>query len=147
MADLSSFNKSDSVVVKSNTEDPDLGIDLAGWQGRFVELDKKERLVLIEWDNMTLKSMPKSLIEACGWEKYLNQALQFPFEARINTSHKGALQSGDLVRVKGISILDDSYGVIVELRLGRRRYDHPLHQISPTDEDHPNDQIIDDYST
>jgi len=38
----------DSVVVKSGTKDPDLEIDIGGWQGRIVEIDKNQKTFLIE---------------------------------------------------------------------------------------------------
>jgi hypothetical protein len=52
------FKIGDSVVVKSGVKDPDLGIDIAGWQGRIAEIEKKDSSVGIAWDSMTLKNMP-----------------------------------------------------------------------------------------
>jgi hypothetical protein len=82
------------------------------------------------------------------WENHLRKVLQFPFDAEISTADdRGPLQPGDKVRVHDISLLDDSYGVIVKIRLGRRRYDHPLNQLKPIDKNDPNSQIIKDYAT
>jgi len=35
----------DSAVVKSGVKDPDLGIDIEGWQGRVIEVDAKHKLI------------------------------------------------------------------------------------------------------
>lgn len=52
----------DSVIVKPNTIDPDLGIDLGGWQGRISQVSETENLVCIDWDSITLKAIPDAAI-------------------------------------------------------------------------------------
>ena len=64
----------DSVVVKPSVKDPDLGIDIGGWQGRVSEANADEDVICIDWDSMTLKDMPPSIIDKCeeegwGWTK------------------------------------------------------------------------------
>jgi len=190
VATACNFKIGDSVVVKPEVKDPDLGIDIEGWQGRIVEIEKKDSSVGIAWDSMTLKSMPDWIIVKCEtdgldwrrmylhsnevelatpgdtevvpdgvdpdevwpahkrWEKHLRKVLQFPFDAEISGAHpRGPLQPGDRVRVHDISLLDDSHGVIVKIRLGHRRYDHPLDRLKPLDKNDPNFQIIKDYAT
>jgi hypothetical protein len=81
------------------------------------------------------------------WKEHLEHVLVFPFEATIvGYLDKGPLRPSDKVAVKSISALDDLYGVIVELRHARKRYDHPLDDIVVIDEDSPNFQHVDDYS-
>jgi len=44
----------DSVVVKSEVNDPEYGGDISGWQGRITELIKDEdvmQTVMIAWDS------------------------------------------------------------------------------------------------
>ncbi len=190
MAATFSLKIGDSIVVKPGVKDPDLGIDIEGWQGRVIEADTKHNLIGIAWNGMTLKSVPDWVIVKCEiegwdwrrmhlpvdgvelatpedmeagpdevdpddvwdahkrWENHLRQVLQFPFDAEIHAAHpRGPLQPGDRVRVHDISLLDDSHGVIVKIRLSRRRYDHPLYQLRPVDKNDPNYQIIDDYAT
>ncbi len=55
----------DSVVVKPGTKDPDIGGDISGWQGRVSEFGEWEgkTTVCIVWDSVTLKSMPRAMIE------------------------------------------------------------------------------------
>jgi len=43
----------DSVVVKPEGVDPDLGVDIGGWCGRVAEEPNPEGMVLIGWDNVT----------------------------------------------------------------------------------------------
>ena len=81
-----------------------------------------------------------------AWQKYLEKTLAFPFDAVVSGyQDKGPLQSGDSVSVKKISIVDDLYGVIVELRRGRKKYHHPLCDFEVINEDSANHQPIKDY--
>lgn len=52
------------VVVKSDVVDPDLNIDIGGWQGRVVEIDYG-RTALIRWDSITMREMSKQLLIRC----------------------------------------------------------------------------------
>ncbi|MGD9731657.1 MAG: calcium-binding protein [Desulfamplus sp.] len=77
---LRKFRKGSSVIVKPDVTDPDFKINLGGWQGRIVKLEKNN-LVLIEWDSITLNQMPdetiiQSEIDGLDWTKmslYLNE--------------------------------------------------------------------------
>ena len=89
----------DSVVVKSGTKDPDLEIDIGGWQGRIVEIDKNQKTFLIEWDSHTLKHMPSEVIEQCeamnwDWERmYLYQEDIDPADPRDNNEDRENISS------------------------------------------------------
>ena len=52
------------VVVKPDVVDPDLGIDITGWQGRVLEIDYGGT-ALIRWDSITLREMSKELLIQC----------------------------------------------------------------------------------
>jgi len=58
----------DSVIVKPNIKDPDLNIDIGGWQGRISEVNEKDNLICIGWDSITLKQMPSETIDQCEEE-------------------------------------------------------------------------------
>jgi hypothetical protein len=66
-----------SVVVKPGIEDPDLKINISGWQGRITEVIEKDNLICVSWDSITLKQMPGETIDqseeqGLGWtEMYL----------------------------------------------------------------------------
>ncbi len=53
----------ESVAVRAGVRDPDTGSDISGWQGRISAIRADEELILtIQWDSLTLKSMPTILI-------------------------------------------------------------------------------------
>ena len=51
----------DSVIVKAHIEDPDLNINIGGWQGRILEINEKDNLICIRWDSITLRCPVKQL--------------------------------------------------------------------------------------
>lgn len=81
-----------------------------------------------------------------AWERYFEKTLAFPFDAKVlGYQDRGPLQSGDKVSVKKISLVDDHYGIIVELRRGRKKYDHPLYDLEVINKDSINYQPVKDY--
>ncbi len=72
------FQLNDSVVVKAGVKDPDTGMDIGGWQGRVAKIEE-DNLLCIDWDSLTLKSIPESYITNCeqegfGWSQYYTYA-------------------------------------------------------------------------
>jgi hypothetical protein len=55
----------DSVIVKPTIQDPDFGLDIGGWQGRVSDVVEDGEVALIEWDSLTLKDLPDSMIAKC----------------------------------------------------------------------------------
>jgi Calcium binding len=55
----------DSVIVKPSVQDPDFGVSVGGWQGRISEVLEDGKLICIDWDSLTLKDIPDSMIESC----------------------------------------------------------------------------------
>jgi len=56
----------DSVVVKEGVEDPDTGGSIGGYQGRIIDIGEDANghtYVSVQWDSITLKSIPLSSIE------------------------------------------------------------------------------------
>ena len=67
------FKIGDSIVVKHGVKDPELSADIGGWQGRISEV-QDDNLVCVNWDSITLKEMPASVIKKCeqegwGWDQ------------------------------------------------------------------------------
>jgi hypothetical protein len=80
------------------------------------------------------------------WEEYLEQHLCFPFEAVVDEyQERGALKAGDKASIKSISMVDEMYGIIVALRVGRKKYEYPLCEFAATDKQSSNYQLIQDY--
>jgi hypothetical protein len=83
-----------------------------------------------------------------AWEEYLEEHLAFPFEAEVDEfQDRGPLQAGDRLKVTGIGLVDDHYGVIVDVRKERRKYAFPLCDLAVVDERSPQRQLIEDYRT
>lgn len=82
-----------------------------------------------------------------AWKKYLENVLIFPFDANIiGCIDKGPLKFGDTVSIKSIALIDDLYGIIVELRFGRKKFHHPLDDLEVIGKKSSNYQHINDYS-
>ena len=71
------FEVGDVVRVKEDVEyNDDLDWDIAGWQGRVAKITEADpKMLLIEWDSVTLENMSSSLIEkseleGLNWEQY-----------------------------------------------------------------------------
>ena len=83
-----------------------------------------------------------------AWEKYLEKNLQFPFETFVHENWgRGPLNEGDILKVFGIELADDSYGIIVACRKGRKSYDFPLVDLKVTEKKSINSDIIEAYRT
>jgi len=84
--------------------------------------------------------------EGLSWVEYLNSALVFPFEAEVSEyQDEGELQMGDRLVVKKVVGEDDKYGLIVEGRVGRRKFHFSLIDLALIDENSPNQRPIDEY--
>jgi hypothetical protein len=62
------FKVGDSVIVKQGVLDPDLGTDIGGSQGRIWEIEGQSHIIGIDWDSITLKNIPDSVINKCKVE-------------------------------------------------------------------------------
>jgi hypothetical protein len=84
--------------------------------------------------------------ELYAWEAYLEAHLAFPFEAEVyEHQDRGPLRIEDRLKVTGIGLVDDHYGIIVDVRKGRRKYAFPLCDLDVVDENSPNHQLVKDY--
>src|SRR5258706_9581453 len=64
----------ESVVVKPGVTDPDTGHDIGGWQGRISAILDEGEILTIQWDSLTLKSIPPAHIawseeEGLSWSE------------------------------------------------------------------------------
>jgi hypothetical protein len=213
------FKIGQTVKVKIGVLCPDDSeFNLSGWTGRIIDLvEDEEPTIGIEFDSITLKSMPEKFIKKSeqedldwsriyldvndvertksrdteqeakivrneikkhfewigigsggeliqsvinsaesfkewdalkAWEKYLEENLQFPFETLIHEyQERGPLNEGDKLKVFGIELVDDHYGIIVACRKERKRYDFPLVDLKVTEKKSINSNIIEAYRT
>ena len=116
---------------------------IAGQYGR-VDLDEQDRRI-----QQVLAGVDEDdELDALNvWEEFLEKNLTFPFEAGVHESQeRGSLKAGDRVKVIEITDVDDMYGIIAHLRVGRKSYHFPLCDLEVVDESSPNFQPVDDYS-
>ena len=87
------------------------------------------------------------LDEFGAWEEHLEKNLRFPFEAEIaELLERGPLRVGDTVIVTGnTDAIDEKYGILVDLKMGRRKYAFPLCDLEATDKKSANYQLVKDY--
>jgi hypothetical protein len=89
----------------------------------------------------------EDLDEFGAWEEYLEKNLRVPFEAEVaEFQERGPLRAGDRVTVTGIVDTDEMYGIIVNLKVGRRKYAFPLCDLEATDKKSANYQLVKDYA-
>jgi len=82
------------------------------------------------------------------WTEYLGQNLAFPFDAEvIDFQEQGPLQTGDVVTVNRIRVVDDTHGIIVAVTQAGNPYDFPLYDLEVMDENSRNYLLVDDYGT
>ena len=212
------FKIGDSVKVKKGVLVPDYQrLCIEGWQGRVTEFHEgRSPLIGIQWDSVTLRSMPREYVEECEtegydysemglsvddvvqtsprdsagdveraqeelaqsvswlalgeegrrikevltgideddeweafkrWEAHLRDVIAFPLDARVAESQgEGPLDVGDRISVTGIAETVDLYGIIVDLKHGRKRYQFPLCDLEVVDKKSRNYQPVKDYA-
>ena len=81
-----------------------------------------------------------------AWEPYLAEKLVFPFDAVVSEyQESGYLQAGDKISVRRLREVHELYGLLVELRRGRERYDFPLCDLEVAHNPSSNYQPVKDY--
>lgn len=80
-----------------------------------------------------------------AWCEYLEENLQFPFEARI-IDEPEPLEIGDIIKVTGIDGVYDLYGIVVIARKGRKKYWYSLCLLELVEKGGKNYQLVDDYN-
>lgn len=79
------------------------------------------------------------------WLNYLEKELIFPFKASIQDSENLELQWKDIVNVKQIEDFADMYGVLLEIRKGRKKFIFPLCDLEVVEKQSRNRFIIDAF--
>ena len=212
---MKKFKKGASVRFQLGTKDPNTGIDISKWQGRIIEVEDDE-IVLIELDSVTLRSLPESYIIYCEedgygwgeyywptselesaeprdstaereavydeiahrhrwahleeegqriskivgdsddhslkavqkWKKQLNTNLTFPFRAEVSewSSHGRHVKIGDKVKVLGIDMIDDHYGILVDCKFRYSTLVLPLADLTVADVNAPQHDLVHLYA-
>jgi len=113
----------------------------------------KERLIAFDEQDKRIEKLLTDIDEddqierMKAWRIYLEDNLEFPFEAEINEPQEGNfLKMGNRLEVTRIEDFDDLYGVIVSVTYKRRKYSLPLCDLEVVDKDSTNFTPVDDYS-
>lgn len=69
------FKLGDCVRFKNGQKDEASGLDIGGWQGRIIEINENQKMLLAALDSITLKSLPRGYLEeseeeGLGWTEY-----------------------------------------------------------------------------
>jgi len=116
---------------------------------RFIEMKRAEKLYEEQErrvDEFVRKCSSEDDMEIEeAWQNYLEEHMQFPFEAEI-VDDPGPLEVGDIIKVTAIEGSDDLYGIIVKVKMGRKQYSFPLCLLEPVEKENNNFQLVDDYN-
>jgi hypothetical protein len=98
--------------------------------------------------DLSPKELKKKDEVRLAWYMFLTKHLKFPFEAKVNLfSFSQNLKNGDEVKVLGINDMVDMYGVLMDVKFSRYKYQFPLVELIPTEIDSENFIIIEAYQT
>ena len=105
----------------------------------------KERDERIEMEIIVDTYSPEE--QAMGWYAYLDDTLEFPFEARCLTEREGfPLEEGETVRVVGMSPTDPTLSqMFVTIEWMNKELGVPLKQLEPIDASSNTEQAIADW--
>jgi len=81
------------------------------------------------------------------WQAYLQEHLTFPFVAIVVEAQRGPIPQNAEVIVTEISLVDDTVGIVVRIRIKRRVYHIPLCELRAINATAELKQLIDDYTT
>ena len=87
--------------------------------------------------------------DAClkAWFEHLEKTLTFPFEAELAESEDyGPIRAGDTVQVIGLNDIFEDYGILVDVKKDRRKYQLPLVDLRVKDNQASQCQVIEDYA-
>ena len=85
--------------------------------------------------------------QAMGWYYYLEDRIQFPFQARcVKTRRISPLKEGELVKVICMAPEDECMReMFVEIQWQNRTFGVPLAQLQPLDVDEATEETVEDW--
>ncbi len=83
--------------------------------------------------------------QADRWFEFLSSKITFPFDAVVLHTESSGLSFGDIVSVKKIDNLIDMYGLLVEIRKGRKKYIFPICDLEVLDKKSENYLLFDAF--
>lgn len=143
----------DSMVLGADEVLPAKARDNEQERAKLCEgIEKRHRYDYLADENPGIREVLGGLedgdIMSClaAWEEHLSAALKFPFEAKVAEQiTRYPVGVGEKVLLTGLEDADDLYGLLVNVRFGRKQYTLPLCDLEATDENSPNYQPLRDY--
>jgi hypothetical protein len=116
----------DSVVVKDGIKCPDMeSLSIAGWQGLIIDIfdDDDEMIVEINWDSITLKSLPKYYIkdseeEGLSWDRMILGVDDVKLTSPRDTEKDVQKTTDELAKLHAWDFLDEEGPRISEVLKG-----------------------------
>jgi hypothetical protein len=108
-------------------------------------MKKSERIENIKKKALNDVLTKKTDIQLDAWLEYLEKELSFPFKASIQDSENLELKWKDIVNVKQIEDFADMYGILLEIRKGRKKFIFPLCDLEVVERQSRNRFIIDAF--
>jgi hypothetical protein len=82
-----------------------------------------------------------------AWYDHLEKKLTFPFEAELAEFETyGPIRPGDAVRVIAFNEIFEDYGILVDVKKGRARFQIPLADLEVKDQQAPQYRLVKDYA-
>lgn len=110
-----------------------------------VELDEQEKLIEEILEGVDEENWSEAEER---WEEYLKNNLKFPFKVEVvdRCEHTQEISNGDILNVKKFLGTFDLYGIIVETRKGRYKYELPLCELEVSDKSSDNYIKVEAYN-
>jgi len=110
------FSVGDVVVVKSGGLDPDLGIEIGGWQGQVVEVSEEDdgQAVTIAWDESTIRQMDPVILKYCQLEDFDHAKMT------LQASELRLMFARGPVLISNVATMEEIDAKVTELRTRRR---------------------------
>lgn len=86
-----------------------------------------------------------SLNDFENWTNYLEQHLNFPFEAKLRGSGRSNKNNGGLIQVFGLKSIDGEGHIVAAKANGKKGRSYPLAHLQAADENSKEFQILEDY--
>ncbi|MFA5813994.1 MAG: calcium-binding protein [Bacteroidales bacterium] len=79
------------------------------------------------------------------WFEFLSSKITLPFEAKIKESENHELQIGEIIKVTKITDIVDMYGLLVEIKKGRKKFILPICDIEIVEKNSENYKLFDAF--
>ncbi len=82
-----------------------------------------------------------------AWEDYMRENLKFPFDAILDeTEARSVIKIGSKIVIKGILLVDDHYGIIMDGKFNNKTFHFPICDVAVSDINSKNFEVVQDYS-